>query len=166
MATSKADRMKENAMKQVDAHNADGGLFAGMEPIQEPAKKRGRPKKKPEATNTKKSAYELSKEEGHTQKIKVEYKVHHEPDRKYKLELREEEPATVKPQKKSDRKAAFSVWLDQATAADVKRYSAISGKKLTDVVAEALTEYMQAHPLTQQQKDDYKQRILQNINDI
>ena len=74
--------------------------------------------------------------------------------------------ADAKPQRKSDGKAAFSVWLDRTTAEAVKRYAAISGKKLTDVVAEALTEYMQAHPLTQRQKGEYKQRMLQNINDI
>ena len=153
MAISKADRMKENAMKQVDAHNADGGLFAGMEPIQEPAaepkKKRGRPRKVEQKPQNASDAPEAVKAR--------------------KAPAKKENAVTAtdtKPQRKSDGKAAFSVWLDQATAADVKRYSAISGEKLTDVVQSALVEYMTGHPLTQQQKDDYKRRMLQNINDI
>lgn len=70
------------------------------------------------------------------------------------------------PQKKSDRKSPFSVWLDQKTAADLKMYSAIGGEKTTDIVERALKEYMNRHKLTEDQKTAYKQKMMKNLNDI
>lgn len=72
----------------------------------------------------------------------------------------------LKPQKKSEHKSPFSVWLDQKTAADLKMYSAISGEKTTDIVERALTEYMNRHKLTEDQKTAYKQKMMKNLNDI
>ena len=74
--------------------------------------------------------------------------------------------AHTKPQRKSDAKAAFSVWLDKTTADEMKLYSEISGEKMTDVVAAALKDYLASHKLTAKQKAEDKKRLQERINDI
>ena len=81
-----------------------------------------------------------------------------------KLEANTE--ANTKPQRKSDGKAAFSVWLTKKTADEVKLYSAISGEKMTDLLEAALNEYMKNHKLTAKQKTEYRERKLRELDNI
>lgn len=120
-----------------------------LEVTAEPKKKRGRPKKTEQTPQNASDAPEAVKAR--------------------KAPAKKGNAVTAKqtaPQKKSEYKAPFSVWLDQKTAADLKLYSAISGEKTTDIVERALTEYMNRHKLTEDQKTAYKQKMMQNINDI
>ena len=168
------------------------GLEPGAAPEQA-KRKRGRPKKNaPEATETTeatatkesssktvkyvsgsqgKAVVELAEAEKARQEtvsIPVTI-VKPEPQegKHYELNITYHDSREQKPsQKKSERKSAFSVWLDQNTAADVKRYSTISGRKLTDVMEDAIHEYLKNHPLTTEQKERYKQRIQATIDNI
>lgn len=74
------------------------------------------------------------------------------------------DPKTDEPRKK--RKSAFSVWLDNQTAADLRLYATVSGLKVTDIVQDAIDDYLKQHKLTAKQKREYKQRELERINSI
>lgn len=175
MAKSKQQKMQEQF----------SAMFAGMDPIEDqtaepaaeqPKKKRGRPKKtepKPEKKieNRVRSAYELTKEaeekarlEGRI--IETEVEIISQEPQTFEVAYTEHTKPEPKPQKKSERKSPFSVWLDQKTAADLKMYGAISGEKTTDIVERALTEYMNRHKLTEDQKTAYKQKMMNDLNDI
>ena len=134
-------------------------MFAGMEPIEpeaaaEPPKKRGRPAKKP-TTAAEQTAQKPAEATKKTTAKKSTAK-------------RSEAVSgdSTKPQRKSDGKAAFSVWMTKATADEVKQYSEISGAKMTDICEAALTEYLKNHALTAKQKAEYKKRLQERINDI
>lgn len=139
------DSAKSAAAKFITLDDAD----QMTEPTAEPKKKRGRPRKAEQKPQSASEAPEAAKA------------------RKAPAKRKKAVTATdTKPQRKSDGKAAFSVWLNTGTAEAVKRYSAISGTKMTDVCEAALTEYMNRHKLTEDQKTAYKQKMMQNINDI
>ena len=182
----KYDRAKEAAAKFITIPEEEMAA-------EQVKRKPGRPKKNPEegdkkpleATEAKKSPTKTKK-----QGIKVNpatkplslpdapnptepktfVLTHEEPKPKepttFVLKKKEPQEQAEKPQKKSEHKSPFSVWMDKQTAADVKLYSAISGEKLTDVTEAALTEYMKNHPLTAEQKEAYKQRERERINNI
>ena len=138
------------------------------EATEEPAKKRGRPKK---------SAYETVKEaEKEAEKNKTDLeksvdKIEQEIQKKKLDEIRtRSKPQTMtaepKLQRKSDRKKPFSAWMDTATADEVKLYSAITGEKMTDILEAAVKEYLKNHELTAEQKEAYKKRERERINNI
>ena len=186
-----AGKSKQQKMKE--QFNA---MFAGMEPIEpakeqttepaaeQPKKKRGRPKKAEvmtEAESKRKLAptYYASKKKD-PDAVTIEVTEITEPAETYMAEVTETtEPiisrtvnvqykkGTKEPEpKKSERKAAFSVWIDKTVVEDTKQYSAISGEKMTDIVEAALNDFLKAHKLTKKQKDDYKQRVMMKLNDI
>lgn len=140
---------------------------------EQPKKKRGRPKKTETTSKDYAPAYTAAKEE--EAKRKKEGKeitiINPEAD---DIESKPSKSVTVtykktevqKPQRKSDRKGTFSTWIDNQIDADIKLYCKISGQKLTDVTEAAFREYMQKYPLTAEQKEDYKRREMERINNI
>lgn len=140
MATSKADRMKENAMKQVDAHKEKDGLFAGMEPIQEPAaepaKKRGRPRKaeqKPQSAS------------GTTKATK--------PKKTTTKQTKDGTAKNTKPDKK-----LFTAYITAETEKIIRTYSGMVKQPIGDVIGAAIEEYVKKNPPTDEQRKAYKEK--------
>lgn len=68
--------------------------------------------------------------------------------------------------KKSNNKRPFSVYLSNETIDGMKQYSRISGIYLTDLVDCAMTEYIAHHPLSHDQIDRYKSKMMNQLNDL
>lgn len=171
-----AGKSKQQKMKE--QFNA---MFAGMEPIEpakeqtaEPAaeqpKKRGRPKKAEVMTEAESKwklapTYYASKKKD-PDAVTIEATETTEPIVSRAVEVQHKKGTKEPEPKKSERKAAFSVWIDKTVVEDTKQYSAISGEKMTDIVEAALNDFLKAHKLTKKQKDDYKHRVMMKLNDI
>lgn len=123
-------------------------------------------------TNQEQAAEQPKKRSGRTKKAEQqpqnapEVKEEAKPKKSTAKKPEADTEANTKPQKKSDGKAAFSVWLTKELAEEVKLYSAISGTKMTDICETALTEYLKNHTLTAKQKTAYKKRMQGFIDKI
>lgn len=189
---SKQQKMKEQfnamfaGMEPIEPAKEPTAEQAAEPAAEQPKKKRGRPKKAEAMTEEEKKRklsptyYDSKKKDPDTVLIEVtettepiisrtvnlQYPKQTEPTKSHAVNVQYKKGTKEPEPKKSERKAAFSVWIDKTVVEDTKQYSAISGEKMTDIVEAALNDFLKAHKLTKKQKDDYKQRVMMKLNDI
>lgn len=85
------------------------------------------------------------------------------PKKKTTRTKKAEPAAADKPQKYAGR--VFSVWMQESTIEQIQAYTEATGRKKTDILTAAVTEYFNRHKLTAEQKTAYqkKQKNLQDI---